>query len=231
MSKVIGKGVLDRWKEATSAVYGLLPEDCSEIQWSKIKEKASERRISPSTLSAHLKDFVKWGAINRRVDTSGYPPKVYYSKRRFLPPSKEKSSIPTDAQQLASAEDVDEFLEGATRSYISFLLGFITLMFRAGTDMNYDFRKDKTEEVRPWNSIGQAKQVLDNVVDVMFRDWAHQLLELLYLSDPRNGKLLLYNEKIWKQIHVLDQLGSQMVSTHFKPELLELINEKVWPEK
>jgi len=89
-----GKTPESRERYAKQTIYGALPDDGSEAQWSRLKEVAKEKGISSATLSKHLKHGVKIGMIGRRVDESNYPPNVYYRKTSprnigIIPPNSE----------------------------------------------------------------------------------------------------------------------------------------------
>jgi DNA-binding HxlR family transcriptional regulator len=80
---------------------------------STIKEEASKRGMSPSTLSAHLKDFEN-KLVNRRVDITKYPPRVYYSRMRSSPGLTDKILLVSQnklTKLLKSGTNTDELLK------------------------------------------------------------------------------------------------------------------------
>jgi len=102
-----GKSPESRERHAEEIIYGSLPDDGSEVQWSRLKQMAGERGISSATLSKHLKDGVKIGMIGRRVDDSTYPPNVYYHK---ISP-RNIGVLPADSEKLL-LERVEVVREG-----------------------------------------------------------------------------------------------------------------------
>ncbi|MEM2463650.1 MAG: winged helix-turn-helix domain-containing protein [Candidatus Bathyarchaeia archaeon] len=66
-------------KEISSKkILGLIPY--KEVSFSALAAEAEKLHISRITLSKHLKRFVSLGLVDRRVDTSTYPPTVYYRR-------------------------------------------------------------------------------------------------------------------------------------------------------
>jgi DNA-binding HxlR family transcriptional regulator len=61
-----------------TTILGLLPSDGTPIRWRELKDRASERKLSQSTLSIYLKKFVADGSVKRHVDSDAHPPKVVY---------------------------------------------------------------------------------------------------------------------------------------------------------
>lgn len=77
-------------QEAKQRVYSLLPEDGSPISWGDLKRKAeklsTKYKLSPATLSKHLKTFVKNGLVNKKKmkdQISKRLPKTMYSLVRL----------------------------------------------------------------------------------------------------------------------------------------------------
>lgn len=69
----------DRKSESYNRVFSFL-DDKEWLSWKQLYEKAEKFGMSRATLSRHLKEMVKLGLVERRVDTSRYPPKVYYKR-------------------------------------------------------------------------------------------------------------------------------------------------------
>lgn len=61
-------------------ILDLIPQT-GEASWSILVEKALAHGMGKATVSRHLKRLVKLGILERRVDSSTYPPKVYYKRR------------------------------------------------------------------------------------------------------------------------------------------------------
>jgi len=70
--------VSDRKTRVEEMVKGMLQPAHYEKAWSELEAEANEENMSPSTVSRCLKKFVRMGLVSRRVDSSVYPPRVYY---------------------------------------------------------------------------------------------------------------------------------------------------------
>jgi len=235
------KSAQDRKRAASEAIFGLLPIDGSELQWSKLKEHASTQGISSATLASHLKQLVKAGLAKRRVDPSAYPPRVYYSRKAYGARQVDLAST-RQARRLAKLHemglDVEKYVWANVKNTLAALVGDIPVAFREALDITdaldaWRYReqgiKGYEEEkfpFRPRNRI-EAHRVLDEILDVYFRPLAHGLMEFVYTPDPRNGKPVIYNRAIWKELVDLEAISMQMeepgqiVDTYSK-KLLEL---------
>jgi DNA-binding transcriptional ArsR family regulator len=80
----------ERSKQTIMKILSFLPED-KEVSWGELEKKAKEEGMSKASLSKHLKTLSELGLVERRVDTSTYPPRTYYRKinkpimRRTIP--------------------------------------------------------------------------------------------------------------------------------------------------
>jgi len=101
----VGKGAKERREAAAALVCDLLPHDGSAVSFSELRRKAEEKRLSPVTLSRHLKRLVKEGWVEREVDASTRPPTVRY---RRLEPERLKAIA---GSSLNIIGDVEEWLD------------------------------------------------------------------------------------------------------------------------
>jgi DNA-binding transcriptional ArsR family regulator len=67
----------DRKRKVEEKIIGVII-DKGWITWSELYRLLEKEGVSRATLTKHLKSLVEIGAVERRVDTSSYPPKVYY---------------------------------------------------------------------------------------------------------------------------------------------------------
>lgn len=70
-----------RREKVAMTLYPLIPED-GEISWSELLKKS---RLGKATLSRHLKRLESLGLVQRRVDSSTYPPTVFYKRIKEHP--------------------------------------------------------------------------------------------------------------------------------------------------
>jgi len=100
IAKRLTSRVKDRRAEAERLVLSLLPENGLERRWSEIEEAAQKLNLSTATLARALKKFVQLEVVTRRVDSSTYPPAVYY---RLLTPevfAKLYDRLPLDMREV-----------------------------------------------------------------------------------------------------------------------------------
>jgi len=74
-----GRPKFEDEKRNVEKVLGCFPLDGSEITYKELKQKAKECGVSPRSLDRHLDRLEERGVIERRVDTTRWPPKVSYS--------------------------------------------------------------------------------------------------------------------------------------------------------
>ena len=67
----------DRKRKMEEKILGLMGGR-GWITWSELYRLLEKEGVSRATLTKHLKSLVEIGVVERRVDTSSYPPKVYY---------------------------------------------------------------------------------------------------------------------------------------------------------
>jgi DNA-binding transcriptional ArsR family regulator len=67
----------DRKRKVEEKIIGVIT-DKGWITWSELYRLLEKEGVSRATLTRHLKNLVEIGVVERRVDTSSYPPKVYY---------------------------------------------------------------------------------------------------------------------------------------------------------
>jgi hypothetical protein len=77
-----------RKRNSRVMVYGMVPDDGSEIRMKELKKKAEEINMSSTTLSFHLKELIRSSRVARRVDDTKFPPRTYYRKLPLLTKSK-----------------------------------------------------------------------------------------------------------------------------------------------
>ena len=202
------KGREERKRQASQIIFSMLPEDMSEVTWSQLEEKAAKERMSTTTLSAHLKDFKKKRLVDRRVDTSVHPPRVYYRRtydyeQQYLLLEKGLASV------KEQGIDIDEFVIARTKAlfgWMMFLLISMTIEKAVGISKasrewkNKGFTLEAFEKSK--NLIqamdkNEAHDILDTLVDLHVRPHLHEILEFCYLQDPRDGKPILYNYNLW----------------------------------
>lgn len=83
MSKwFVGVPSEERKRKTVEKILSLIGDE--EVTWLQLYEKAARLNIGKATLSRHLKNLVKSGLVERRVDTTQYPPRVYYRRGRDL---------------------------------------------------------------------------------------------------------------------------------------------------
>jgi DNA-binding transcriptional ArsR family regulator len=116
----------------------LIPKD-REASWSVLAEKARALGIGKATLSRHLKRFVRLNILERRVDASTYPPKVYYRRpdpnastgphlRVYIPYALATGLFGEPPSRETPIEDVERWM----KAQISLLLAHIILEFHPG---------------------------------------------------------------------------------------------------
>ena len=227
----------ERKRLAAELIFRFLPVDGSEVQWSGLKEQAKRENVSTATLAGHLKDFVKKGLAERRVDSSAYPPRVYYCRKASLPsPSESKRSSEELAKVRELGFDVDKYVSAKTRLELTMLVAYIPMMFREAMnikDAYYSWKlrhhdlKEPGEDKVPFQprSEKEAHGVMDTIIDVYFRPRAHALLAFQYLKDPRDDKLVLCNKGVWNELADLENFSAEM-STNESVKIVSALEMK-----
>ena len=213
------KNTEERKRMASEVVFSLLPSDGSKIQWKELAKATGKQRMTKMTLSAHLKDFIRLGMIERSVDSSMHPPKVYYSKTEHSgsPPHENEVGIrlykPTKddlAKFQASGGNIDDLISANSFGILSMLshavlrslwtamVAHIQSIPPGQTDKNWSVRT--RVKLHPET---KAHDILDKEIDVGLRPLAHKTLSFYYSVDPRNNLPLIANDKLF--LH-LDQL-------------------------
>jgi hypothetical protein len=202
-----GESPRDREQHAKSTVINLLSANGTELQWSKLKEKAESSGISSTTLSKHLKEAVRLGTVSRRVDASTYPPRVLYSRRdQYLFPTK----FNEQDRLLRELSLVEEILAGARKGpgtpglyeqTLNVNLAFMKaslptfLYARLGGKGPYEFKPGElSQEGAVDRYLEQARKdahdLADELLDVVLRPWIHKLLDFLLLFSSSNKGVL-----------------------------------------
>lgn len=89
MKRGMGEYQLKMARDARSHILLLL----SVHEWIRYKEIVQSSELSTTTISKHVKGFVKEGIVERRVDSSEYPPGVYYRLTELGQKNKEKDHV------------------------------------------------------------------------------------------------------------------------------------------
>jgi DNA-binding transcriptional ArsR family regulator len=107
----------------TRKILDLIPQS-GETSWSALLEKAIALGIGRATLSRHLKALIKSNIIERRVDTSTYPPRVYYKRRsfeepRFYMPYEVAAGLFPQPTRESSIREVEQWILAQTRLFVA----------------------------------------------------------------------------------------------------------------
>jgi len=195
-------------------------------------EEAKKLRVSSATVASHLKDLEKKKLVNRWVDSSTYPPRVFYSRKiiesLYLPQVTPSVSMrlgislipgwlsPTEPLEMAkelrekhaSRKNLDKYIQVKTTNTLSQLVGYIPMMIRKsltveGESLRYNQLENKEK----------ARDTMDTIIDVYFRPLAHILLEFCYLTDPRDNKPLFFTKPISKELSSLENISKRIFSS------------------
>jgi DNA-binding transcriptional ArsR family regulator len=114
----------ERRKElVTRKILDLIPQS-GETSWSALLEKAMALGIGRATLSRHLKRLVKLNILERRVDASTYPPRVYYKRRsldepKFYMPYEIATALFPQPTKDSSVDEVERWILAQTRLFLA----------------------------------------------------------------------------------------------------------------
>jgi DNA-binding transcriptional ArsR family regulator len=94
--------------------------------------------IGRATLSRHLKRLVKLNILERRVDASTYPPRVYYKRRsldepKFYMPYEAATGLFPQPTKDSSADEIERWILAQTRLFLAnmvFTLAPPSMVFR-----------------------------------------------------------------------------------------------------
>jgi len=211
---------LDKWfkgiapeqrKElVTRKVLDLIPQ-FEEISWSGLLEKAEAQGIGRATLSRHLKRLVKAGIVERRVDTSSYPPRVFYKR---CSPDKPKLYMPYEfARELfprptrkSRINEVENWILAQTKLFLARVILELT-------PPPFLFRGASEQEIR--ENLEEVFKTRDEVL----------LNHLLELQQAFAGLTLFDAEKAARITHVMILEYRKMFESALK--LYNLTPEKI----
>jgi DNA-binding transcriptional ArsR family regulator len=185
-----------RKREAGEAVYGMIPDVGSEIQMKELKKGAAKINMSSATLSAHLKDLLYSGLIARRVDSTTYPLRTFYSR---LSPF-ESSHFPAGISEVFAVKDAiidmenmtigsnyqfiypfEVFIDANISSLAASILALIYTSHARFELISGDLEpnlaaKKAVEDLQ--STLTGSHQILDKKLDLFIRPWIHKLLDL-----------------------------------------------------
>lgn len=218
---------------AAAAVLDLLPTDGSEVGWSKLKETAEKGGMSSATLRVHLKSFVRLGLMQRRMDPSTYPPRVYYRLAipRLFPmkmfdfymASKKLDEIGNMVSEGGIGEPEGDLSEAAVKAHTRMLAAAIPALLHGslGSKGSYgpfkggDLKGKALEKYldQHWKDV---HDVADEQLDVVLRPWIHKLLDVAMILNKKGvitalgEELMEAADKELKELNrILHQAGRQ----------------------
>lgn len=128
---------------AAQIVLNLLPKDGSPVTWGHLKKLAKEfhPHLSPSTLSNHLKRFIRYGVISREeVDTGRKLPTVFY--RRIVSREPDIETIQQIQKKVRLDEEFDNILILLITQFYDLIYHFTNLFFDASKRKNVNEAKE-----------------------------------------------------------------------------------------
>jgi DNA-binding HxlR family transcriptional regulator len=167
---------------ARREIYALIPKD-SEIQWKELRKLAKQKGISSATLSRHLKKGVKDDVIQRRVDESTYPPKVYYrynvnalSPNIIIEPLKQLDYIEEALKKgKVEKEEANKIRGIIVPTYLKWLTSQIPQLFYFSL------------ATYPGRELFMFERKLDHLINDFIKPLAMQLLRICLLSEKISG--------------------------------------------
>jgi len=196
----------------TRKVLDLIPQ-FEEISWSGLLEKAEAQGIGRATLSRHLKRLVKAKILERRVDTSTYPPRVYYKRcglegARFYMPYEAAIGLFPQPSRESSVSEVERWILAQTRLFLAKVILELTpppFILKGASEQEIKKRVKELLKNRSMNLLKKMVQLqcMFSTLTLFDSHKAQAITELMILEYEKmfESALKLYNltpEKIMK---------------------------------
>jgi DNA-binding transcriptional ArsR family regulator len=195
----------ERRKELlTRKILDLIPQ-IGDISWSALLEKAKVLGIGRATLSRHLKRLVKLNILERRVDISTYPPRVYYKRRsldepKFYMPYEAATGLFPQPTKDSSADEVERWILAQTRLFLAnmvFTLAPPPMVFRNMPEKDVEKRIQEIFHKNSQNIQNQIGQLhlLFSKLTVFNAEKLHRVTESLVIEHDKlfESAIKLYN--------------------------------------
>jgi DNA-binding transcriptional ArsR family regulator len=182
----------------------LIPQ-IGDISWSALLEKAKVLGIGRATLSRHLKRLVKLNILERRVDISTYPPRVYYKRRsldepKFYMPYEAATGLFPQPTKDSSADEVERWILAQTRLFLAnmvFTLAPPPMVFRNMPEKDVEKRIQEIFHKNSQNIQNQIGQLhlLFSKLTVFNAEKLHRVTESLVIEHDKlfESAIKLYN--------------------------------------